>query len=106
LVTSHDAFQYFARDFGFTIHAIEGITTADQASAEKVARIIGEIRLRKVRAVFPESIENPKVLREITRESGATVGPRLYADGLGEGAAATYAGMYRHNIAAIVDSLK
>jgi hypothetical protein len=30
----------------------------------------------------------------------------LYADGLGEGAAATYAGMYRHNVAAIVDSLK
>lgn len=106
LVTSHDAFQYFARDFGFTIYAIEGITTADQPSAEKVARIIGEIRLRKVRAVFPESIENPKVLREITRESGATVGPMLYADGLGEGAAATYAGMYRHNVAAIVDSLK
>ena len=106
LVTSHDAFQYFARDFGFTIYAIEGITTADQPSAEKVTRIIEEIRLRKVKAVFPESIENPKVLREITRESGAAVGPMLYADGLGEGAAATYAGMYRHNVAAIVDFLK
>ncbi len=51
LVTSHDAFQYFARDFGFTIYAIEGITTADQPSAEKVTRIIEEIRLRKANVV-------------------------------------------------------
>ena len=51
LVTSQDAFQYFARDFGFTIYAIEGITTADQPSAEKVTRIIEEIRLRKANVV-------------------------------------------------------
>lgn len=106
LVTSHDAFQYLARDFGFTIHAIEGLSTADQPSSGKVARIIADIRAQGVKAVFPESIENPKVLREITRESGAKVGPTLYADGLGEGDARTYAGMFRHNVTAIVDALK
>jgi len=106
LVTSHDAFQYFARDFGFTIYAIAGLSTADQPSSGKVARIIADIRAQGVKTVFPESIENPKVLREITRESGAQIGPELYADGLGEGAAGTYAGIFRHNVTAIVDALK
>jgi ABC-type Zn uptake system ZnuABC Zn-binding protein ZnuA len=106
LVTSHDAFQYFARDYGFTIYAIEGLSTADQPSSGKVAAIIAAIRAQGVKAVFPESIENPKVLSEITRESGAKVGPALYADGLGEGNARTYAGMFRHNVTAIVDALK
>ena len=103
---SHDAFQYFARDYGFTIYAIEGFSHADQPSSAKVARIIAAIRAQGVKAVFPESIENPKVLREITRESGAKVGPVLYADGLGEGDARTYAGMFRHNVTAIVAALK
>jgi len=106
LVTSHDAFQYFARDYGFTIYAVEGLSTADQPSSGKVAAIIVAIRGQGVKAVFPESIENPKVLREITRESGAKIGPALYADGLGEGDARTYAGMFRHNVTAIVDALK
>jgi ABC-type Zn uptake system ZnuABC Zn-binding protein ZnuA len=106
LVTSHDAFQYFARDYGFTVYAIEGLSTADQPSSGKVAAIIAAIRAQGVKAVFPESIENPKVLSEITRESGAKVGPALYADGLGEGNARTYAGMFRHNVTAIVDALK
>ena len=106
LVTSHDAFQYFAREYGFTIYAIQGVSTADQPSSGKVARIIAAIRAQGVKAVFPESIENPKVLREITRESGAKVGPELYADGLGEGDGRTYAGMFRHNVTAIVGALK
>ena len=106
LVTSHDAFQYFARENGFTVYAIEGISSSDQPSSKKVADIIRAIKEQQVKAIFPESIENPKVLREITRETGAKVGLELYADGLGEGEAATYEGMYQHNVTAIVDGLK
>ncbi len=106
LVTSHDAFQYFARENGFTIYAIEGISSSDQPSSKKVAEIIGVIRAQQVKAIFPESIENPKVLKEITSETGAKVGPALSADGLGEGEASTYEGMYRHNVTAIVEALK
>jgi hypothetical protein len=40
------------------------------------------------------------------RESGAQIGPVLCADGLGEGEGRTYAGMFRHNVTAIVDALK
>jgi ABC-type Zn uptake system ZnuABC Zn-binding protein ZnuA len=106
LVTSHDAFQYFARDNGFTIYAIEGISSSDQPSSKKVGDIIAAIRGQNVKAIFPESIENPKVMTEITRETGVKVAPELYADGLGDGEASTYEGMYKHNVTAIVEALK
>ena len=106
LVTSHDAFQYFAKENGFTIYAIEGLSSADQPSSKKVADIIATIKKQGVKAIFPEKIENPKVLKEITKESGAKLGGELHADGLGEGDAATYEGMYRHNVETIVNALK
>ena len=106
LVTSHDAFQYFANENGFTIYAIEGISSADQPSSKKVADIIATIKTQGVKAIFPEKIENPKVMKEITRESGAKVGGELYADGLGEDEAATYEGMYKHNVSTIVKALQ
>ncbi|HEY2341541.1 MAG TPA: zinc ABC transporter substrate-binding protein [Chthoniobacteraceae bacterium] len=106
LVTSHDAFQYFAKENGFTIYAIEGISTADQPSSKKIADLIATVKAQGVKAIFPESIENPKVLQEVTKESGAAVGGKLYADGLGTGDASTYEGMYKHNVTTIVDALK
>lgn len=106
LVTSHDAFGYFAATYGFTIASIEGVTTEAEPSNKHVSELIEEIKQRGVKAIFLESTLNPKVSREITRETGATIGGTLYADGLGEGDAATYAGMMRHNVDTIVDGLK
>ena len=106
LVTSHDAFQYLARELGFKIYAIEGVTTDDQPSSKKITHLIKKIRAEGVKAVFFESIENPKVLGEITRETGAKVGGKLYADGLGINEASTYQDMIRYNVGTIVESLK
>jgi zinc/manganese transport system substrate-binding protein len=106
LVTSHDAFQYFARENGFTIYAIEGISTNDQPSSKKVAELIATIKKQGVKAIFAESFQNPKVLSEITKETGAKLGGELLADGLGEGGTGTFEGMTRHNVSTIVDALK
>jgi ABC-type Zn uptake system ZnuABC Zn-binding protein ZnuA len=106
LVTSHDAFGYFAKEFGFTIYPIEGISPEDQPSSKKVSELIATITKEGVKAIFLESIENPKVSTEITKETGAAVGGTLYADGLGDGDASTYAGMYKHNVTTIVEALK
>lgn len=106
LVTSHDAFQYFAKDFGFTIYPVEGVSSADQPSSKKVAGLIQTIKAQGVKAVFAEKIQNPKVLQEITRETGARLGGELYADGLGLGDASTVEGMFRHNVSTIVNGLK
>jgi substrate-binding protein of zinc uptake complex component A len=64
-VTSYDAFQYLAREFDFRIFAIEGVTKDDQPSSKKIADLIKTIRSEGVKAVFFESIENPKVIGEI-----------------------------------------
>ena len=106
LVTSHDAFQYFAKENGFTVYAIEGISSSDQPSSKKVAQIIATVKAQGVKSIFSENIENPKVLVAITRETGAKLGGKLFADGLGENDAATYAGMYRHNVTTIVKGLQ
>jgi zinc/manganese transport system substrate-binding protein len=106
LVTSHDAFQYFAKDYGFQIDSIEGLTTDQEPSVSHVTAIIAEIKKEGVKAIFLENTLNPKVSVEITRESGATIGGSLYADGLGPGEGETYAGMLRHNVSTIVDALK
>ena len=106
LVTSHDAFQYLARDFGFKIYGIEGVSTQDEPSSKRITDLISTIKNEGVKAVFFESIENPKVVTEITKETGAKVGGELYADGLGDKEASTYQDMVRYNITTIVEGLK
>jgi ABC-type metal ion transport system, periplasmic component/surface adhesin len=106
LVTSHDALGYFARDHGFQVYPVEGISGAEQPSSKRVRELIRQIREKKVKAIFAESVENPKVLGEIARETGAVPGGTLYVDGLGTGAAGTYEGMMRHNVETIVKALE
>lgn len=108
LVTSHDAFQYFARDYGFKIYPIEGISTAEEPSTRHVAGLLETINTEKVKAVFFENMQSPKVIAQITKETGAKVGGELYADGLGVAGsdATSYLDMMHHNASTIVDALK
>ena len=106
LVTAHDAFQDFASKYGFETQAIEGVDPEGEPSNRHVAELIERIKKDHVKAIFIESTLNPKVTTQITRETGARIGGVLYADGLGTGAASSYAGMIQHNVSTIVDALK
>ena len=106
LVTNHDSFGYFAREFGFTVYPIAGISKNDQPGSKKVASIIATIRAQGVKAIFSETSENPKVIEQITRETGARIGGELLADGPGAGEARGIEGMFRHNVKTIVEGLK
>ena len=106
LVTTHDALGYLAHDYGFTIHPVKGISTADDPSSRHVKEVIAVIKEQGVKAVFMESIGNPRALRQISSETGARAGGTLYSDGLGDTEANTYESMMRHNISTIVDGLK
>ena len=106
LVTSHEAFQYFAKEFGFTVYYVEGLTESDQPASRKVAELLHVIQQQKVKAVFAQDAVNPKVLREITSSTGAKLGGQLWADGLGPKEASTYGGMFRHNVNTLVEALK
>ena len=105
LVTSHESLGYFARDYEFKIYPVQGISTLDQPSSQKVRALIEDIKRTGVKAVFADNIENPKVLTELTRETGVEIGGVLYSDSLGEHEADTYESMMRHNIETIVKAL-
>jgi len=100
IVTSHDAFGYYGKAYGVTFLAPVGVSTEAEASAGDIAKLIRQIKKEKIKAVFVESIADPRLLEQITRETGARVGGRVYSDALSpaEGPAATYIDMMRHNL--------
>lgn len=108
IVTSHDAFGYFARAYGVTFLAPVGVSTEAEPSAGDVAKLIRQMKKDKVKAVFVESIAAPRMLEQIARETGARIGGRVYSDALSgpDGPAATYTAMMRHNIRQFAEALK
>jgi zinc/manganese transport system substrate-binding protein len=106
LVTSHDAFQYFAAAYGFTIYPVRGLTHEAERPARELTLLVEEIKKHGVKAVFGEQLASPKVVTEITRETGAKYGGLLHADGLGTGEAGSYEGMMKQNVTIIVEALK
>ncbi len=105
LVTGHAAFSYFCREFGFRSIPVQGLSREREPSPAYLAETIRQLRQEKVRAVFPEQVANPKVLASIASEAGVKIGPALIADGTGQGDAATFEGMIRHNVSAIASAL-
>ncbi|MBB6167811.1 metal ABC transporter substrate-binding protein [Chelatococcus composti] len=107
VITSHDAFGYFARAYGLTFVAPQGVSTDAEASARDVGRIIRQIKRDKIPAVFLENVTDPRLLERIARETGATIGGRLYSDALSDenGPAGTYIAMMEHNIKALSAAL-
>lgn len=112
LVTSHDAFNYFSKEFGFQHRAPVGWSTGSELGAgmtpERRKQVIDSIKSFGVKAVFVETSVNPKLVREIAREAGVTVGGALYSDSMGEAGSAgdTYIGMMRENVLTIIRALK
>ena len=99
VITTHDAFGYFAREYGIEFLAPQGVSTESEASAGDVARLIEQIRAEGVTAIFVENVSDPRLMQQIAHETGIRPGGELYSDALSEpdGPAATYAEMMRHN---------
>ena len=108
VISTHDAFGYFAAAYGIAFIAPQGVSTESEASARDLAAIITQIRTGKIPAVFLENISDPRLMRRIAAETGARVGGTLYSDSLTEenGDAPTYIDMVRHNIKALTSALK
>lgn len=107
VITTHDAFGYFAKTYGMEFIAPEGISTEAEASAKDVARIIRQIKAQKIPAVFLENISDPRMMQRIAKESGAKIGNTLFSDALSapDGPAPTYVDMMHNNISAFDDAL-
>ncbi len=107
VISTHDAFGYFAAAYGVQFIAPLGVSTESEASARDIAGIVTQIRTEKIPAVFLENISDPRLIRRIAAETGARIGGTLYSDSLtGEkGAAPTYIELVRHNIKALTSAL-
>ncbi|MCZ8080726.1 MAG: zinc ABC transporter substrate-binding protein [Rhodobacteraceae bacterium] len=107
VVTSHDAFGYFAADYGLTFIAPQGVSTEAEASAQDVAALITQIRDAGIAAVFVENIADRRLLDQIATETGAAIGGTLYSDALSgpDGPAGTYLAMMRHNLSQLTAAL-
>ena len=103
VITTHDAFAYYGKAYGVTFMAPEGLNTESEPSAKSVAALIRQIRRQGTKALFLENISDPRLMEEIARETGATLGPPLYSDALSgpNGPAPTYIRMIEYNTAAL-----
>jgi manganese/zinc/iron transport system substrate-binding protein len=116
LVTSHDAFGYFARAYGFEVRGLQGVSTGAESGTTQVAGLGQFIAERKVPAIFTETSVPTGGLQQVLNDLRKThrmevklVGDdeALFSDSLGEPGTptGTYTGTVRHNIDVIVKHL-
>jgi zinc/manganese transport system substrate-binding protein len=108
MISTHDAFGYFAARYGIAFIAPVGVSTEAEPSARDIAGIIGQVKTEHIPAVFLERIGDPRLMRRISQETGAKVGGTLYSDSLTDekGEVPTYIDMVRHNIRTLTSALK
>jgi zinc/manganese transport system substrate-binding protein len=107
VISTHDAFGYFAAAYGIEFVAPEGVSTESEPSARDIAAIIRQVKAQKIPAVFLENISDPRLIQRIAAETGAKVGGTLYSDSLTDekGEAPTYIELVRHNIKTLTSAL-
>ena len=108
VITSHDAFGYLGARYGITLLSPEGVNTDSEPSAKHVAELIRQIKREKIKAVFVENMSNPKLMAQLSKDAGVSVGATLYSDALSEasGPASTYLKMMNHNLTQLVAGMK
>jgi ABC-type Zn uptake system ZnuABC Zn-binding protein ZnuA len=108
LVTNHDAFQYFGRNYDLQLHPLMGISTEAEAKTSDVVKLIKTIQKTGVPAIFVESSINPQFMQQIARDQGIVIGGSLFSDSLGDknGPAGTYIGMLKTNTDLIAQALR
>ncbi len=105
LVTAHNAFGYFAKEFDFEVIAVAGLNKEQNTTPQDQAKTIESVKKSGVLAVFPELGASTKPLQAIASATGTRIGKPLIADGNGTGSDAGFEPMIRHNVNAITQAL-
>ena len=100
VIASHDSLEYLSKAFGVTMITLNGWTNASEPSAAELAQLTKQIRQEHIRALFIDSITDPRAIEQVAKEAGATIGGKLYGDALSkpDGEAGSYIKMIRHDI--------
>ncbi|MDR3517221.1 MAG: metal ABC transporter substrate-binding protein [Azospirillaceae bacterium] len=107
IITSHDAFGYLGAAYGITFRAPAGFSTESEASAADVGALIDQIKRDKIKAVFLENSNDPRLVEQIASATGATLGGTLYAEALStpDGPAPTYEAMFHYDLDLLVKGM-
>ncbi|MBE9118242.1 zinc ABC transporter substrate-binding protein [Lusitaniella coriacea LEGE 07157] len=109
LVTTHDAFEYYATTYGLEITGtLIGMSTEEQPSAQTVKRLADSIKATGVPAIFAETTINPQLITTVAQEAGVKLAPQqLYSDSIGTPGSEgdSYVKMLVANTKAIVEAL-
>jgi zinc/manganese transport system substrate-binding protein len=107
VITSHDAFGYYAKAYNVKFLAPQGMSTDSEASAKGVGQLVRQIRKENIKALFVESISDPRLIEQIGRETGVRPAGRLYSDSLSDpsGQAGSYLSMMRFNTQAMTRAI-
>ena len=117
LLTSHDAFNYFGKAFGFQVVAVQGLSTVTEAGLADIAKMVDFIKQKKIKAIFVESSVNPAAIERVSKDANVKIGGELFSDACGKVGdiheahgekydVGTFVGMLKHNINTVVDALK
>ena len=113
LVTAHDAFNYFGKEYGFNVVGLQGLSTATEAGVQDVQRLSEFIIDNKVKAIFIESSVPRRTIEALqeavlSKNHEVVIGGSLYSDALGDAGTeeGTYVGMFISNVRTIVDALR
>lgn len=108
LVTTHNAFGYYASAYGITFIAPRGVNTQSDPSAGDMAKLIDQLRTQHVRAVFLENVSDDRIIKQLTGDVGAHIGGTLYSDALSDidGPAPSYIALLKHNTTQLVQGLQ
>jgi manganese/iron transport system substrate-binding protein len=108
LLTYHDSWAYWAREYGFTVIGAVQASDFSDPSPQDVADLIDQLRAEQVPAVFGSEVFPSGVLEQIARESGATFVDELRDDeppGELRSPEHTYLGMLRKDMMIMLDAL-
>ena len=112
LLTAHDAFGYFGREFGYEVIGIQGISTESEAGLNRISTLVNMLVERKIGAAFVESSVSDRNIRALIEGAAAqghqvTIGGELFSDAMGEDGSyeSTYIGMIDHNFTTIARAL-
>ncbi|WP_034042657.1 metal ABC transporter solute-binding protein, Zn/Mn family [Wocania ichthyoenteri] len=113
LVTAHDAFNYFGKNYGFEVVGLQGLSTATEAGVKDVQKLAKFIIEKNVKAIFVESSVPKRTIEALqaavnSKGHNVKIGGTLYSDALGNDGTVegTYIGMFEYNVNTIVNALK
>jgi zinc transport system substrate-binding protein len=73
IITFHEAFTYFAKEFNLNVAGVIEKEPGQEPTAEEIADIMKTVKDKKVKALFTEVQYSPKAAQTIANETGAKV---------------------------------